>query len=185
MKQFKIVLSLLISIAVFNVQAQISSDTPVKKTTEITFEESVHDFGDINEGDVVEATFKYTNTGNSPLYITKIKASCGCTIPSNWSREALQPGETGSFLVKFNSKNKPNRQSKRISILCNSAKGNEYVTIKAQVTPDPALEAVRAERAAKRKARILEDKKAKKALMNKENSSKVKKDVSKKKASLK
>jgi len=186
MKQIKIVLSLLISITVFNLQAQISSnDAAVKKTTDISFEKTVHDFGDINEGDIVETTFKYTNTGDAPLYVTKIKASCGCTIPSNWSKEAIQPGDSSSFLVKFNSKNKPNRQSKRISILCNSTKGMEYVTIKAQVKPDPALEEMRAKRAAERKLRIEADKKAKKSIMKGDKSSDSKKEVSKKKASIK
>jgi len=160
MKQIKLVLSLLVSVFVLNLYAQ----GVVKEKTEISFKKMVHDFGNINEGDTVETTFEYTNTGNFPLLVTKIKASCGCTIPSNWSKEPLAAGETASFTVKFNSRNKPNRQSKRISILCNTEKGNEYVTIKAQVKPDPALEAVRAERKAKRKAQIAKDKQTKAAM---------------------
>ncbi len=160
MKQIKLVLSLVISVVAFNLHAQDVANAK----TEITFKKMVHDFGNINEGDVVETTFEYTNTGTAPLYVTKIKASCGCTIPSNWSKEPLKPGDTGFFTVKFNSRNKPNRQSKRISILANTAKGNEYVTIKAQVKPDPKMEAIRAERLAKRKAQYEKDKKAKEAI---------------------
>ncbi|HIE44954.1 MAG TPA: DUF1573 domain-containing protein [Flavobacteriaceae bacterium] len=122
------------------------ADAPV-----IEFYEKVHDFGEINEGDIVETTFKFKNTGKSELVITKIKASCGCTVPSNWSREPLMPGQEGEFTVKFNSKNKPNSQSKTITVTCNTNKGKETVKIKAFVKPDPAQAKIRAERAEKRK----------------------------------
>lgn len=148
MRQFKLVLTLLISAVAINFQAQeaTKSDVTSEEKPQITFKNETHDFGNINEGDTVEATFEFTNTGNADLKITNIKASCGCTIPSNWSKEPIQPGESGSFTVKFNSKNKPNRQQKRISIVCNTEKGSEFVTIKAQVKPDPEKEALRAER---------------------------------------
>ena len=121
-------------------------DAPV-----IEFSKKVHDFGEINEGDTVETTFKFKNTGKSELVITKIKASCGCTVPSNWSREPLMPGQEGEFTVKFNSKNKPNAQSKTITVTCNTNNGRETVKVKAFVKPDPALAKIRAEKAEKRK----------------------------------
>ena len=172
MKQFKLVVFLLVGFFALNSHAQVKtkpvagSDSEVKITekTQITFKNAVHDFGAINEGDTVETTFEYTNTGNAPLQIQNIKASCGCTIPSNWSREPLQPGDSGSFTVKFNSNNKPNRQQKKISIICNTKKGNEYVTIKAQVAPDPEKEVLRVERRKvvlqKRKERLAKEKAA-------------------------
>ena len=120
-------------------------DAPV-----VTFEELVHDFGDINEGDVVETTFKFKNTGKSELIITKIKGSCGCTVPSNWDRKPIMPGQESEFTVKFNSKGKPNKQQKTVTLTCNTNKGREIVRIKAQVKPDPEQEKLRAERKAKR-----------------------------------
>jgi len=121
-------------------------DAPV-----IEFEELVHDFGDIKEGDKVETVFKFKNTGKSELVITKIKGSCGCTVPSNWSKEPIMPGQESQFTVKFNSRNKPNKQQKSVTLTCNTNKGREVVRIKAQVEPDPAQEKIRAERAEKRK----------------------------------
>lgn len=149
MKQFKLVLSLLISVVALNLYAQEvkkSETVVIEEKAKISFENATHDFGNINEGDTVETTFEYTNSGNAPLVIKNIKASCGCTIPSNWSKEPIQPGDSGSFTVKFNSNNKPNRQQKKISIICNTARGMEYVTIKAQVKPDPEKEILRVER---------------------------------------
>ena len=44
----------------------------------ISFEKEVHDFGKIKEGDgKVEYKFMFTNTGDAPLIINNVKASCG------------------------------------------------------------------------------------------------------------
>ncbi len=152
MKKIKLVLNLFIAIVALNIQAQNTpnsiantvvnnNDAPI-----MTFEKDIHDWGKINEGDIVEADFKFTNTGKSPLLITRIKGSCGCTIPSNWSKEPIMPGESSSFHVKFNSKNKPNKQLKTISITCNTTKGRESVKIKAFVVPNLEFAKLREER---------------------------------------
>jgi len=129
-------------------------DTPV-----MTFDKTEHDWGDINEGDKVETVFKFKNTGKSELIITSIKASCGCTVPKNWKKEPIMPGEDSEFTVQFNSKDKPNKRNNTITITCNTNKGKETVRVKANVTPDPKQEKIRAEKkkvnaekAAKRKA---------------------------------
>src|ERR1044071_3684921 len=49
------------------------------KTT-IKFDEMKYDFGEITEGDKVDHTFNFTNSGNSPLIITGAIGSCGCTV---------------------------------------------------------------------------------------------------------
>ncbi len=131
-----------------NVQQKVEvnkADAPV-----MTFNETVHDFGDINEGDVAETTFKFKNTGKTDLIITNIKGSCGCTVPSNWKKEPIKPGEESEFTVKFNSRNKPNKQHKTVTITANTAKGRETVKITANVKPDPEAEKRRAEARKKR-----------------------------------
>ena len=146
MRNFKFLVSLFIGIVAMNLQAQ---DKKVPATTDypaITFETNTHDFGTIHEKDVVKYTFKFKNTGTAPLLISKIKASCGCTVPSNWSKEPIMPGESSQFTVQFNSRNKPNKQHKRITITCNTKAGREYANITANVIPDPELEKARQER---------------------------------------
>jgi hypothetical protein len=146
MKNLKFLVSLFISVLAFNMQAQEKKEANATEFPVITFDKTDHDFGTIHEKDIVETTFKFKNTGNAPLLITKIKASCGCTIPSNWTKDPILPGEESQFTVKFNSRNKPNKQHKRITLTCNTAAGREYVNIRANVIPDPELEKARQER---------------------------------------
>jgi Protein of unknown function (DUF1573) len=93
----------------------IKADGPV-----ITLEKNTHDFGDIYQGDVVEHTFKFTNTGNQPLLITNIQTSCGCTTPQ-WPRDPIMPGGKGELKVGFNSTGKMGKQIKVLPIISNSA----------------------------------------------------------------
>ncbi|WP_196893366.1 DUF1573 domain-containing protein [Aureivirga marina] len=118
----------------------------------ITFETTEHDFGDINEGDIVETVFKFKNTGKSDLIISNAKGSCGCTVP-NWTKTPIKPGEEGTIGVKFNSNGKPNRQTKTVTLTTNTAKGREQIKIKANVAADPEKEAARKKRAEERRAK--------------------------------
>lgn len=98
------------------------------------FAEEDYDFGTINEGDVVEHIFKFTNDGEQALVIQSAKGSCGCTVPE-WPKEPIGVGETGEILVKFNSKGKPNVQNKTVTITANTWPKITKLRIKAMVTP--------------------------------------------------
>ena len=100
----------------------------------IKFEKTEHDFGTINEGDIVETVFSFKNSGKSELIITSAKGSCGCTVPE-WPKEPIMPGEEGQIRVKFNSDKKPNLQQKTITLVTNTEQGKEILKIKAQVIP--------------------------------------------------
>ena len=102
------------------------------------FDKTEHDFGTINEGDVVETVFAFTNVGKSELIITSAKGSCGCTVPE-WPKEPIMPGEVGEIKVKFNSYRKPNLQQKQITLRTNTEGGKEILKIRAQVTPSPKM----------------------------------------------
>jgi len=102
----------------------------------VTFDKLTHDFGEIQNGTPVETVFTYTNSGRSPLVVTDIKSTCGCTVPQGWSKEPLAPGESSQFTVKFNGKG-ANKVSKTITLTTNTEKGREQVRISAFVIPDP------------------------------------------------
>ena len=121
------------------VEAAAERDAKAGDFPVMTFTEVEHDFGTINEGDVVEHTFEFKNTGNSPLVITNAVGSCGCTVPS-WPKEPIAPGETAEMLVKFNSNGKPNQNTKTVTITANTETGKERVKIKALVTPKAKTE---------------------------------------------
>lgn len=100
----------------------------------LEFDEKTHDFGTIDEGDIVEHTFTFTNNGKAPLVITNARGSCGCTVPS-FTREPVAPGESGEMLVKFNSRGKRNQQNKSINITANTETGSERLQVKVFVNP--------------------------------------------------
>jgi len=86
----------------------------------ITFDKKVHDFGDMFQGDKVEETFYFTNTGNEPLVITNVQVTCGCTTPKGWPRDPIAPGGKGELTVGFNSAGKMNRQNKVVTVVSNA-----------------------------------------------------------------
>ena len=104
--------------------------------TSLTFEQSEFHFGSIMEGEIIQNVVTFTNTGDEPLVISNAKATCGCTVPQ-WPREPIMPGESGEFLVQFDSKNKGSLKgsqvSKRVTITANTDPVNSYFTIKGKV----------------------------------------------------
>ena len=53
----------------------------IGKFPKVELDKEVHDFGTINEGDVVETEFIVKNVGETNLVISDAKGSCGCTVP--------------------------------------------------------------------------------------------------------
>ncbi|MEN3322477.1 DUF1573 domain-containing protein [Mariniflexile soesokkakense] len=115
-----------------NVTAAAIRDANASKFPVLEFNETEHDFGEIEKNQAVETVFSYKNTGNAPLVITEIKSSCGCTVPENWSKEPLAPGKTGQFTVKYNGSGS-NKITKTITVTANTEKGSEVVKISAFV----------------------------------------------------
>ncbi|MFA0962998.1 DUF1573 domain-containing protein [Roseivirga sp. BDSF3-8] len=100
----------------------------------IKFSESLHDFGDIHQGDKVQYVFSFENTGTEPLVLTNVETTCGCTA-SNWPRDPIAPGETGEMTVTFNSTGKMGLQNKNIRVRSNAVNNVETVKIVTNVLP--------------------------------------------------
>lgn len=100
----------------------------------LEFETIDHDFGTIKEGDVVEYTYKFKNTGEAPLIIQGAQGSCGCTVPE-WSKEPIQVGGTGFVKAKFDSQGKPNTQNKTVTVTANTWPKQTVLRFKAMVLP--------------------------------------------------
>lgn len=98
----------------------------------ILFDELLFDFGTINEGDIVEKKFTFTNVGTAPLLIVKATSTCGCAVPE-WPKEPVPPDSMAFILVKFNSLDKPGAQSKEVSIFANTIPNQNTLTIKGMV----------------------------------------------------
>ncbi len=114
--------------------ASNASENPDGKYPVISFDENEYDFGTIKEGDIVNHTFKFKNTGDFPLIINKATASCGCTIPQ-WPKDPIPVGGSGEIQVKFNSRGKQNQQTKYITISANTKPESTRIILKGMVTP--------------------------------------------------
>lgn len=110
------------------VLAQEPSNGPI-----ITWEELSHEFGDIVQGEKIEHTFKFKNTGTAALVITNVEVTCGCTVPKGWPRDPIMPGDKGEITVAFNSSGKVGRQNKVVTITSNSIGTTNQVMIVANV----------------------------------------------------
>jgi hypothetical protein len=106
-----------------------SADNPViQGYPAITFEKTNHDFGTIQQGEVVRYKFVFTNTGDAPLIISNTQASCGCTV-SDYPKQPISPGEQGEIPVEFDSKGRSNQFSKTITIYANTNPNTTQVSI--------------------------------------------------------
>jgi hypothetical protein len=92
-----------------------------------------HDFGKFKEGAGVQTfDFLVTNNGDSPLVITQVTASCGCTTPG-WTKEPIPPRGTGKVTAAYDPTGRPGVFSKTLSISSNSKPDPVVLIIKGEV----------------------------------------------------
>jgi len=121
------------------VRTPVSASEPqdTVNVARMTFQESTHDFGTVDEGQLVVHSFEFTNDGNVPLLISSARSTCGCTVPE-WPKEAIPPGESASIAVRFNTKYRAGRQTKPITIIANTYPSVNQVFLTGDVTPAPS-----------------------------------------------
>ena len=89
------------------------------QVAEIKFLKTEISFGKIKEGEIIEKSFQFSNSGDVPLYILDVYGTCGCTVPE-WPKGMIEPGRGGFIKVKFNSEGKTNEQRKLITVVANT-----------------------------------------------------------------
>lgn len=128
----KVITLLFVSVFTFAVSAQ-------DKVAKIEFESETIDYGTIEKGADGVRVFKFKNTGDAPLIISKVKSSCGCTVPKK-PEEPIMPGETGEIEVKYDTKRvMPIR--KTITVTSNAKRATVALKIKGNVI-DPSKTSV-------------------------------------------
>lgn len=103
-------------VGIVNVSAQeftFSDEFTNKENQEV-----VIDYGTVENGADGQRTFIFTNTGDKPLTISKIDASCGCTTPE-YSKEPVLPGKEGKIVVKYDTR-RPGSFHKSITVYSNA-----------------------------------------------------------------
>jgi len=93
--------------------------------TSIQWLDSIHrDLGKVTEGEQVEVSYRFKNTGTKPLIITSVTASCGCTVPET-PKEPFAPGAEGLIKATFNSKNRVGQNRKEVYVTANTKPDNQ------------------------------------------------------------
>jgi hypothetical protein len=104
-KLFLFCLVAVMSIGAANAQ-NAKSETPKvdQHGPKIVFAEREHNYGTIQKGGDGNCTFTFTNTGDEPLILSSVRASCGCTTPK-WTQKPVMPGKAGEIGVRYNTNN--------------------------------------------------------------------------------
>lgn len=103
----------------------------------IAFDSLVTNFGTIAIGEKVNHTFRFKNTGKTPLIISQVTPSCGCTTPKDWPKEPILPGEGGQISVEFNSHGFSGQIEKSISVLTNCIPATWDLKLKGNIEGVP------------------------------------------------
>ncbi|SHI88717.1 protein of unknown function [Hymenobacter daecheongensis DSM 21074] len=98
----------------------------------MTFEKDSHDFGNVAEGTMATHEFRFKNTGNQPIVIANVQASCGCTTP-DWTKTPVLPGKSGMVKAMYSSAGRPGVFNKTVTVTSNAATPSTVLSIKGTV----------------------------------------------------
>ncbi|MDR3287346.1 MAG: DUF1573 domain-containing protein [Prevotellaceae bacterium] len=110
------------------------------QTGKIVFDNSTHNFGsDVPEkgGDITHR-FTFTNTGDAPVTIQQVTASCGCTTPA-WTKEPVAPGQQGFVDATYHPNNRPGQFTKSLTVTNNGDQNVIILTISGTVVSAPPV----------------------------------------------
>jgi len=95
--------------------------------TSIQWLDSTHqDLGKVQEGSVVEVSWKFKNTGNKPLIISNVNPGCGCTVADK-PEEPIAPGGESIIKAKFDSKGREGTQRKDVYVTANTGNATNHI----------------------------------------------------------
>ncbi len=103
-------------------KSDVQGAIPTQKFTDSTtvqMIDSAYNFGKVTDGEKVEYSYRFKNTGKNPLIISSAVASCGCTVPEK-PEEPIKPGETGFLKVVFNSSGRVGPVHKDVTVTSNA-----------------------------------------------------------------
>lgn len=103
----------------------------------IFIEETLFDYGTLEQDANGIHNFIYKNIGKEPLVLSNVRSSCGCTIPV-WSREPLLSGKQDTIKVKYDT-HRIGSFAKTVSLFSNAKTPVVVVRIQGEVVPKGAI----------------------------------------------
>ncbi|MCB0478423.1 MAG: DUF1573 domain-containing protein [Crocinitomicaceae bacterium] len=105
--------------------------------TEVEWEETKFDFGEIKEGEKISHTFRFKNVGDKPLKIFECKSNCGCTTAEDCSKKPpVAPGEWGEVTVQYSSSLRPGPVVKSLTVNMNTRPVPNVLKLVGKVVPN-------------------------------------------------
>jgi len=134
MKKLLCIASLFICSIVF-AQSSVNTDSGV-----FDFKTETIDYGTVIKNTDGNRSFTFKNTGDSPIIITSVKGSCGCTVATKPSKPIL-PNQTAEIGVKYDTK-RIGPFSKTITVISNASEKSKVLRIKGNITKTETTQVV-------------------------------------------
>lgn len=122
---------LFITVIFLTIPCSAQEQATSKNVGVFDFEKEVINYGTIEKNDNGLRTFSFTNRGTAPIVISKVKTSCGCTVPT-YPKQAIMPGESANIDIKY-ATNRVGTFNKTITILSNADEQKKTLRIKGTV----------------------------------------------------
>lgn len=94
-----------------------------RQLTQIQWIDSAKNMGRINEGQQLQISFRFKNSGEKPLVIQNVQPGCGCTV-AEYPKEPIAPGAEGVITGAFDSQGREGLQHKEILVTANTEGNN-------------------------------------------------------------
>ena len=107
--------------------ASSAAGSDTSSLTTIQWIDSIKNLGRITEGQKLQISFRFKNTGTKPLIIQSVRPGCGCTV-ADYPKEPIAPGGEGEITGSFDSQGRENLQRKEIAVTANT-KGSAHHTL--------------------------------------------------------
>lgn len=112
-----------------------AAGTPSSESEEalpLSFNETEHDFGDCQSGEVLHCTFTFTNPTDRPVEGLEVRATCGCTSTLLTDSD-IPPGGSGKIDVTLRTAGPGGLMEKHVTVTASGTPGMTVLTLKTVV----------------------------------------------------
>jgi hypothetical protein len=134
MKMIKIsMLALSLGLMSFSAIAPVNAlvSKAIVASSSIVWKSESIDVGQIPQNTPKPIVFEFKNTGKTPVLVTNVQGSCGCTA-TDYTKSPIAPGKSGTVTATYNAAN-AGVFTKTVSVTTNSDATPKVLTIKGNV----------------------------------------------------
>jgi hypothetical protein len=103
-----------------------------KPMTSIQWIDSAKNIGKVKEGEKIEISYRFKNTGNEMLIINNVVVSCGCTVAEK-PEAPIAPGAEGAIKATFDTKGRVGSNHKTMAVYTNTKEAVSTVAFDVEV----------------------------------------------------